>query len=219
MGRYVIVDLEMCKVPQARRSASYKWSQETIQIGAVAVDERFEIVSEFCEYVHPEYGYIDHTIRNLTGICGYDVKEAKGIAEVLKAFTDWIPDDAVCVSWSNSDELQIRHEIESKDIHIKKLDRLLDNWQDCQRQFAEKLNSNRQYRLSEALIVANIIYEDGAHDGLVDARNTAMLFIKMKKEPVLQLNKYYNTAREGGANKGLGVTLGDLFPAMVFTTA
>lgn len=218
MGRYVIVDLEMCKVPQARRSARYKWSQETIQIGAVAVDERFEIVNEFCEYVHPEYGYIDHTIRNLTGICGYDVKEAKGIVEVLKAFTDWIPDDAVCVSWSNSDELQIRHEIESKDIHIKKLDRLLDNWQDCQKQFGEKLNSNRRYSLSEALIAANIIYEDGAHDGLVDARNTAMLFIKMKKEPVLQLNKYYNIAREGGANKGLGVTLGDLFPAMVFAT-
>ena len=219
MGRYVIVDLEMCKVPRARRSVSYKWSQETIQIGAVVVDERFEIVSEFCEYVHPEYGYIDHTIRNMTGICGYDVKGAKGIAEVLKAFTDWIPDDAVCVSWSNSDELQIRHEIESKDIHIKKMDRLLDNWQDCQKQFGEKLNSNRRYSLSEALIAANIIYEDGAHDGLVDARNTARLFIKMEKEPVLQLNKYYNIAREGGANKGLGVTLGDLFPAMVFTTA
>ena len=47
MSKYVIVDLEMCKVPKAVRSSKYHWSSETIQIGAVLVDDNLEIIDEF----------------------------------------------------------------------------------------------------------------------------------------------------------------------------
>ena len=70
---------------------------------------------------------------------------------------------------------------------------MLDSWIDCQKTFGEKLNSERCYRLSEALVAADIIYEDGAHDGLVDAYNTALLFAKMEKEDELSLNPYYRS--------------------------
>ena len=38
MCKYVVIDLEMCKVPKAMRTSKYQWSSETIQIGAVLVD-------------------------------------------------------------------------------------------------------------------------------------------------------------------------------------
>ena len=39
---YLVIDLEMCKVPRNYRSRSYKYANETIQIGAVLLDEEFK---------------------------------------------------------------------------------------------------------------------------------------------------------------------------------
>ena len=35
---YLVIDLEMCKVPRDYRSKRYKYANETIQIGAVLLD-------------------------------------------------------------------------------------------------------------------------------------------------------------------------------------
>ena len=39
---YLVIDLEMCNVPRDYRSRSYKYANETIQIGAVLLDEESE---------------------------------------------------------------------------------------------------------------------------------------------------------------------------------
>ena len=39
---YLVIDLEMCKVPRDYRSKRYKYANETIQIGAVLLDEEFK---------------------------------------------------------------------------------------------------------------------------------------------------------------------------------
>ena len=218
MSKYVIVDLEMCKVPKAVRSSKYHWSSETIQIGAVLVDDNLEIIDEFNTFVRPEYGWIDDYIRRLTGISSYNVKGACGMKEALERFVDWIPEDAICVSWSNNDEKQIRHEMESKNIENSRLDILLEQWQDCQKTFAEKMNTQRQYRLSEALVAADIMYDENTHDGLVDAKNTALLFIKMVKEPVLALNEYYRKSLEEEEHTEM-YSLGSICPALNFAFA
>ena len=56
------------------------------------------------------------------------------------------------------------------------------------------MGSKDAYNLTEALNIADISYEDGAHDGLVDARNTARLYAKMQREEELTLNRYYMEA-------------------------
>ena len=58
------------------------------------------------------------------------------------------------------------------------------------------MNAQKNYKLSEALIIADIDYDEGEHDALVDAKNTAQLFIKMEREPVLVLNPYYSNQKE-----------------------
>lgn len=213
MSKYVIVDLEMCRVPKPIRSQKYPWSSETIQIGAVLVDDDLETIDTFNTYVHPEYGAIDGYIRRLTGISSFDVKDAFKMKEALEKFVDWIPEDAICVSWSISDKKQICHEIEAKHIDIPKLNMLLETWQDCQKTFSEKMDRENSYRLSEALVAADIMFDENLHDGLVDAKNTAMLFIKMKKEPDLILNEYYRKSREENEHVGM-YTLGDICPAI-----
>ena len=196
MRKYVIVDLEMCNVPKGIKRDTYNWRNELIQIGAVVVDESLNITDEFMTLVSPEFGAIDNFIEKLTGITRKSVQGAPKVKEALEMFVSWLPSDAVLVSWSENDENQIRREIEAKNIIVEGLDNFLDNWIDCQKTFGEKMNAQKNYKLSEALIIADIDYNEGEHDALVDAKNTAQLFIKMEREPVLILNPYYCNQKE-----------------------
>ena len=69
------------------------------------------------------------------------------------------------------------------------------------------MDSPKTYKLSEALVIADINYDSGEHDALVDAKNTAQLFIKMETEDEMQLNPYYSTEPKGIAYNPFAVLL------------
>lgn len=214
MCYHVVVDLEMCKVPKSNRTRDYKWADETIQIGAVLLNDNYEIIDKFNTLVLPELGHIDGYIKNFTGIDNKDVAEAPKMAEAVKMFTDWIPEgDIEMVSWSMSDANQFRHELIGKGIENSRMEELLENWNDCQETFSEKLESDRSYNLGEALVIADIIQEGKAHDGLYDAYNTALLFVKMETEPEFKLNSIFENARNDEVEH-LSSSLGDLFKGL-----
>ena len=196
MSKYVVFDLEMCFVPKSVKRSVYNCRNELIQIGAVVVDESLGITDKFMTYVSPVFGNVDAYIENLTGITRQNLSQAPKAKEALEMFFNWMPEDAVMVSWSENDEYQIRKETEAKGIVIDGLEEHLANWIDCQKTFSQKMNNERSYKLSEALILADIDYDEGEHDALVDAKNTAQLFIKMEREPELTLNPYFTTCEE-----------------------
>jgi inhibitor of KinA sporulation pathway (predicted exonuclease) len=90
-------------------------------------------------------------------------------------------------------DLKANPDREAKGIVIESMEPIFDNWVDAQLTFGEKMDSPKTYKLSEALIIADINYDNGEHDALVDARNTAQLFIKMETESELKLSPYYST--------------------------
>ena len=89
---YLVIDLEMCKVPKDYRNKNYKYASEIIQIGAVLLDERYRRRDEICLYVHPEHGVIDNFIANMTGIKNRQIKNAPKLRERLLELTEWIGD-------------------------------------------------------------------------------------------------------------------------------
>ena len=188
--KYAVVDLEMCQVPKLYRKG-YRYSLETIQIGAVLMDETYNIVDSFMTYVRPEYGMIMTSIQKLTGITKKDVADAPVMKEALQAFAEWLPEDVTLVAWSDSDQLQTQRERECKEITFDGIEKLDGEWIDCQKIFSEIIRNPKQYNLVEAMNLSDIDYDEDIHDGLVDARNTALLFRKMQTEEVFQFNKYY----------------------------
>ena len=192
MSSYVILDLEMCKVPRGAVREAFPMASELIQIGAVLLDEDYSIADTFMTYVAPQFGAIDPFIQRLTGITKKHTENAPIVKDALEAFANWLPDDALIVTWSDSDRMQIEREMICKSLVIPRLDDFMDPdfWIDCQADFAQRIDSDKQYRLSEALLIANITYDDGAHDALIDARNTARLFAKMEREEILTLSPY-----------------------------
>ena len=152
----LIIDLEMCNVPRDYRRRSYKYANETIQIGAVLLDENFKRISTLCQYVHPEY------------------------------MIDWLGDREYQIyAWSESDRAQIVHEIKAKKIMDEKILAFVEkeNWIDYQAVFTKRYELTRQLSLEEALGRAEIEPEGRFHDGLDDAVNTAYLIEKLELNP------------------------------------
>ena len=191
MSKYVVYDLEMCRVPRGEKRDAFGSRQELIQIGAVLLDEEYEIIDSFVTFVKPRFGELDDFIVKLTGITQTDLVDAPSTEDALESFLNWMPEDTVMVSWSESDTYQLYHEIDGKGIDSPRLEDLLEVAIDCQYEFEEKLNSNRTYGLAEALSITGIDCDERVHDALSDARNTALLFKKIMTEPVLKMSKYY----------------------------
>ena len=191
MSKYVVLDLEMCRVPYDKRQG-FDYSSEIIEIGAVLLDENLNELDTFMTYVCPEYGFVDDFIEKLTGITNEHTKNAPKAKEAFDMFEKWLPeDDFKFVAWSECDETQFMHEIEHKNLSMPKLESQKGEWIDCQVTFSEKMDTDKVYKLSEALVIADIFFEDGEHDALVDSINTAKLFVKMEQEDELQLSSYY----------------------------
>ena len=202
MCKYVIVDLEMCRVPKGLKREQFRLSREMIEIGAVLLDESYEIVDSFKSYVAPEYGELDSFIQKFTGITQANLKNAISAKEALDLFVNWLPEDAILVSWSDNDERQVRKEIELKNLEIPGIEKYLENWEDCQITFSEKMDSPKIYNLQEALNITGIDYNENIHNALTDAQNTALLFAKMQKEEKLNLISYY-IVDDNSLNNGL----------------
>lgn len=199
MSRYVVYDLEMCKVPKGEGREIFGSKQELIQIGSVLLNEQFDIIDTFMTYVAPRFGFVDAFIEKLTGIKPENTFDAPTTEEALNTFVDWVPEDATLVSWSENDIFQIYREIDGKNIVIPRLEELLEKSIDCQYQFEEKIKASRAYGLAEALSITGIECEEGAHDALVDAKNTAMIFKKVKVEPIMKMSKYYYSEEDMNA--------------------
>lgn len=213
--KYAVVDLEMCKVPKGYRKFGFNWSKETIQIGAVLLDEKYEMIDKFNSYVCPQYGKIDKYIENLTGISQSQVLGAPKFKDALDAFIEWLPyEDVRCVSWSESDLYQLIHETMEKTCNDERLEIIFANWIDCQKTFSKKMGKENVYKLEEALIASDIITEGREHDGFSDAINTAFLFSKLETDPDFKLNEEYEAAREE-KTEHLSFSMGDMFSGIV----
>ena len=196
MSKYVVLDLEMCKVSKEAQKDVFKSARELIQIGAVEMDEHYRITRSFQTFVKPEFGALDPFIEKLTGIKAENLENAPTADRALKEFYEWLDEDSVFVTWSDSDVIQIDDELYFKEIDLPGMYDYLDNYIDCQFLFGEKLHASKQYRLSEALAIANVDYDAAIHNALVDAKNTAVLFSKIQNEDRSTFSPYYMTQDE-----------------------
>lgn len=208
---YMVIDLEMCKVPRYYRSKSYKYANETIQIGAVLLDDVFKRIGTLCQYVHPEHGVIDHFIENLTGIKNSQVKKAPNLKEALLHMIDWIGDREYKIyAWSESDRDQLLHEIKAKKLDDERIHAFVkeEKWIDYQDVFTKRFGMSKRLSLKEALERAEIEPEGRLHDGLDDAVNTAYLIEKLEMNPEYQLASYEMPEKP---SEHLCCTLGEFF--------
>ena len=205
----IFVDLEMHPIERHHRDKRRICATETIEIGAVMLDEDNRETSSFCEYVRPAYtSTIYPQYEQLTGI-SYDMVESAGsFEEVLGRFLDWCGEDYCIYSWSENDLIQIRQEAQLKGIPVTgALARLLSHWVDYQQEFDALLGITRAMSLREAVRLGGLDFAGRAHDGLVDARNTGNLFRCLQDEAMVRRLQ----SSMAVSDEPLEFTLGDIF--------
>lgn len=98
---FIIMDLEW---NNSFNKATQKFMNEIIEIGAVKLDSELNEVGVFSELIRPVISKkLRSRIKNLTNISNEEVRTGRSFAEVIKEFEEWIGDDAVVMSWGDTD--------------------------------------------------------------------------------------------------------------------
>lgn len=212
--KYVVVDLEMNCVNKIYKKERQISHMETIEIGAVAINEKFQEISSFKTFVKPQYNHeIAKNLQKLTGITTQMVQDAPYFKEAIHQFFDWcisLNDEIQIYQWSESDRDQIVREIELKKYVVtEKEEELLSRWTNFQREYETKLGLDRDISLTDALMFAGKDFDGQAHDALNDARNTAIL-LSIVKDPE-KCRQALSTVIEALQPTKMSTSLGDMF--------
>lgn len=177
-----MIDLEMNKIEKQWRGKN-KLSSELIEIGAVRMDEHYEVIDTYQSYVKPEFGAMDAVIIELTGITDDKVKDAPGFADAMDDFSKWIgPEETRFYSWSMSDIRQFQHEALFKSYPGDIIQRMESHWTDFQEEFRRLLGLHHRIKLSYAVSAADYEFKGAQHTALADAVNTAEI-LRLSKDP------------------------------------
>lgn len=220
--KHIVVDLEMNGVSK-KSEARCICTMETIEIGAVMLDENLQEISSFRTYVKPEYNdRIMPNITKLTGITNEMVLNAPKFKEAFRMFASWCMgtgDEVTIYAWSDTDYKQIIKEMALKAYELDEAEQLVvaSEWKDFQAEFDGHLGFERQISLKMALEMAGIDFSGRAHDALDDARNTAELLHLFRDEELF--DKTLRKIEEVMKPSSLENTLGSMFDLSAFAFA
>ncbi len=171
---YIIFDLEWNQppTPEAAVTEPMYVSGEIIQIGAVKLNEAFEVIDELRLYIRPiYYPKLHKRISALTHIREKDLETAPTFSEAYAQFAQWCGEEYGYMTWSMSDMPILLENMQLHGIDCSRLPVCYD----IQRIFGrEIMRSDTRCSLDHALEVLNM-KGDKAHDALHDARNTAKI--------------------------------------------
>jgi inhibitor of KinA sporulation pathway (predicted exonuclease) len=158
---------------------------EIIEIGAVKVNEKLEIVDTFQSFIDPViYKRLSPIVSRKTKITKKELKKGESFVKVMKSFTKWMGDEYVLCTWSNNDIREMKrnciyHKIDSE---------WLDNYYDIQLHCTHLLNlpKHNAVGLKNALQAFDVEQDTAFHRAIDDAVYTAKVFIKVFSKEMKQ---------------------------------
>ena len=101
---YVVLDLEWNQASDSRDARNRLLTFEIIEIGAVKLNSRMEIVDTFEELIRPQvYDTMHHITEKLIGIHMKDLSGCRTFDVVMKDFLAWCGEDFMFGTWGPQD--------------------------------------------------------------------------------------------------------------------
>jgi len=171
---YIVMDLEWNQPMGAKRTVTspYLLRGEIIQIGAVKLNDAFEITDTYKQMVAPKYYTRMHfSVAKLTHIQNADLKQGIPFRQACREFFAWCGKEFAFLTWGPDDIPMLKSNML---IHGFDPDRIPPCY-NVQVLFARQIaKENRQFSLSAATEMVGETLED-AHDALNDAVSTALV--------------------------------------------
>lgn len=179
--KYIIYDLEFNQKyldsTEAKSDSTSSLPFEIIQIGALKLNESFEIISKFNALIKPTvYPIIHPYVENLTKISNDKVNSCKDFVNVYKDFLNFIDKDEIilCV-WGTNDIKELARNVRFYNLPSSSIPKY---YIDIQKYASKYLNAPKKLRigLKTAVDILNIQANCEFHDAFNDAYYTAEVF-------------------------------------------
>ncbi len=172
--KYIVLDMEWNQPMnvQQRVSKPVKLFGEIVQIGAVKLDERFQILDTFKIMVSPKYyKRMNWRVSKLTKITNKELKTGFPFPDALAHFRKWCGSEFAFFTWGADDIAMLRDNIL---LHRMNTEWIPDTY-NLQIIFDDQVTrEKRQVSLTQAAQMLGVPALE-AHDALNDARNTAAI--------------------------------------------
>lgn len=186
---FVVVDLEWNQ-PLSYDSSVYRQVGdrlifEMIQIGAVKLDEHYQVVDSISIPIRPvHYVKIHPRIRRMTQLGPEELADAPEFLDAMDQFAAWCGEDYVLLTWGCDDVSVLKQNMDFFGCTVK-----LPPLCDIQRLFADVNGTKDRKGLKVAMEMLDIQpdAERYFHNALHDAYYTALVFAKMP-DPMAVLN-------------------------------
>ena len=196
--QYIVLDLEWNQ-PISYHSPAYKSVGgkllfEMIQIGAVKVDERMQVVDSFSQLIQPQhYVRLHPRISRITHITQDDLSDAPPFNEAVAAFARWCGEDYVLLTWG-CDDISVL----SQNMTFFHCETELARIYDIQKLFGDVIGTPKERKGLKAAMEHLSINPDEEnmpfHNAVNDAYYTALVFARLP-DPAKVLD-YPLTARK-----------------------
>lgn len=189
--QYIVLDLEwnqpLSYSSPAYKSVGGKLLFEMIQIGAVKMNGRREVVDSFSQLICPRhYVKLHPRIARITHISQEELEDAPDFQTAVDAFAKWCGEDAVLLTWGCDDASVLE-----QNLSFFKCETKLGKIYDIQTLFGEMIgNSKERKGLKSAMELMQIDPDEENmpfHNAVNDAYYTALVYAKMPEpEKVLE---------------------------------
>lgn len=191
---YIVMDLEWNQSPNGKDGVLKSIPFEIIEIGAVKLNEKQEILSQFSELVQPQiYTELDQNVSQIVHISIDELKKGSPFPQVIERFLKWCGDDVIFCTWGPMDLVELQRNM--KHYEFPTLDTKPFFFYDVQKLFAIFFEEEKRTRTLSFAADYFHLQEDGEfHSAICDAKYTARIFQKfdLKKTKKYMEIDYYN---------------------------
>ena len=179
--QYIIIDLEWNQ-PTSYQSHVYrqvgdKLIFEMIQIGAVKVDENFNVCDSISIPIKPQhYVKIHPRIKRMTHLGAEELADAPTFLDAMDQFAAWCGEDYTLLTWGCDDVSVLKQNMDFFECKVE-----LPLLCDIQRLFSDVYKCKDRKGLKAAMEMLEIEPDENRffHDALNDAYYTALVFARL----------------------------------------
>lgn len=172
---YIVLDLEWNQCPKGKEFENKKMPFEIIEIGAVKLNEKYEIEDEFDQIIRPQlYTKLHYVVKELIDVSADELQSGMKFGDAARQFLDWCGDEPTFCTWGSGDLTEFQRNMEFfglenpfpmpfKFFDIQKFYSIL--YEDG------KIRRSLQYVIEQM----NLSEDEGFHRAINDARYTAKI--------------------------------------------
>ena len=186
---YIVFDLEWNQ-PEGLDRKSLSLPFEIIEIGAVRLNERFELVSKFSRVIKPQvYNRLNRHIVKMLSLKPGELESGGSFEEVCSKFLEWCGEDCIFCTWGNQDLTELQRNMTY--YSMAPLSHKPFRYIDAQKLYSIMIDDMQQYSLEAAVDRMKIIKDVQFHRAYSDAYYTSKI-LKLIPADIIEGNPAYD---------------------------